>query len=74
MEATQRNALALAIENDVQEEVVVRWSLVDGRLSYMDTYRFTKEEWEQTTPDALQERQMNQYAAWRETMGSPIDG
>ena len=50
----------------------VYWTIVDGNWTYMDTYVYDETEWTNTTSTDLQNRQVAQYATWREYCQSPV--
>jgi uncharacterized protein YbdZ (MbtH family) len=58
-------------ENQETGDVLVYWTIVDGEWTYMDIYDYTPEQWNITTPEQLQDRQLNQYITWREYCANP---
>lgn len=57
--------------SDPQSVVRFSWSVQDNEYVYMDTWEMTKEEWDTLTPEAIEKRQKEQYAKWREHMANP---
>lgn len=54
-----------------QPMVRFSWSVQDNEYVYMDTWEMTQEEWDALTPEAIEKRQKEQYAKWREYMANP---
>lgn len=61
----------LLITNEIEDLVSIKWSVIDGEWTYMDTYIIPKSEYEKTTPEELLERQTAQYLNWRNYCENP---
>lgn len=61
----------LQITNDVEEQVSIKWTVVDGEWTYMDAYIYSKEDYANLTPEQLLERQKTQYWEWRNYCENP---
>jgi hypothetical protein len=55
-------------------DTTVYWTLVDNAWTYMDIYYYTETDWNNTSPAQLQDRQVQQYTAWREYCQDPVTG
>lgn len=56
---------------DPQPVVRFSWTIRDNEYVYMDTWEMTQEEWDALTPELIQQRQQEQYTAWRQYMANP---
>ena len=61
----------IEITNQIQDQVSVQWSIIDGDWTYMDIYVYTKADYDALTPEQLKERQLAQYQAWRAYCENP---
>lgn len=61
----------LQIINHVEDKVSVQWQVMDGDWSYMDTYVYSREDYNALTSEQLRERQTAQYLSWREYCENP---
>jgi len=59
--------------NNSEAQTLVRftWMVQDDGYTYMDTWEMTPEEWAALTPQDIETRQQEQYAAWRAYMANP---
>ena len=48
------------------EKVDVQWEVQDDTYPYMDTFNFTKEEYEALSPEELLKMQEDKYNTWKE--------
>ena len=60
------------ITNDIEEQVAIKWTVIDGDWAYMDTYIYSKADYDALTPEQLLERQTKQYLEWRAYCENPI--
>lgn len=60
------------IDNTIEEQVAIKWTVIDGDWTYMDTYTYSKAEYDALTPEQLLERQTKQYLDWRNYCENPI--
>lgn len=61
----------MQITNITKQQYTIEWSVTDGDWIYMDTYVYSKEEYEALTPEVLLERQTKQYEDWRKYCADP---
>ena len=61
----------MIITNTDAELVSLQWTVVEDGYTYMDTYTYTKAEYEALTPEELLTRQTAQYQEWRAYMENP---
>ena len=61
----------MQITNVTKQQYTIEWTVVDGDWGYMDTYVYSKEEYEALTPEMLLQRQIAQYEEWRKYCADP---
>jgi hypothetical protein len=61
----------IRIDNTIEDQVSIKWTVVDGEWTYMDTYVYSKDDYTSLTPEQLLERQTAQYLKWRNYCENP---
>ena len=61
----------MEISTSIIEKIEIQWQVNDETYPYMDTFIFTKEEYEKLTEEGLEQMKINKYNKWKDYMINP---